>query len=146
RRAMSASSPRWTSVALLVALGACTQHGGRLEMSWTGADTGRLVAPATAEWCAAGKYVRVEALRGDTGVAVVVFPVDTALSGRYALSLTHAESARPSGVVAFRWFDAMAVAGFRSDSGSMTLHRDAEGSLLGELRANGRLVGPRPRE
>jgi hypothetical protein len=133
-------------LALLPALGACTaERGGRLEVKWTGADTGRLVAPATAEWCATGKYVRVEALHGDTGVAVAVFPVDTALSGHYTLSLAHAESARPSGVVALRWFDAMTLAGFRSDSGSITLHREPKGGLSGELRADGRLVGPRPK-
>ena len=143
------TSPRTMSagLALLAALGACTANrGGGLEVSWTGADTGRLVAPATAEWCATGRYVRVEALHGDTGVAVAVFPADTAWSGHYTLSLAHADSVRPSAVVALRWLDAMALAGFRSDSGSVTLHREPKGGLSGELRADGRLVGARPRD
>lgn len=134
-----------TGLALLATLGACTANGGQLDVKWTGADTGRLVVPATAEWCATGKYVRVEAMHGDTGVAVAAFPADTAWSGHYTLSLAHADSARPSGVVALRWFDGMTLAGFRSDSGSITLHREPKGDLSGELRADGRLVGARPR-
>src|SRR5689334_12620698 len=98
---------------LLAALGACTgRRGSQLDAHWTGADTGRLVTSAGAEWCAVGKYLRIEALRGDTGVAIAIFPADTVLPGRYQFAATLDDSSRPAAAVVLRWLDALALAGF----------------------------------
>ena len=47
---------------------------GYMEARWTGADTGVVSAPAIAEWCEERRLLEIRAVRGDTGVALAVFP------------------------------------------------------------------------
>ncbi len=50
---------------------------GSLDVEWTGADTGKLSAPAVAEWCDGLKVLELRAIQGDTGIALVLFPADS---------------------------------------------------------------------
>ncbi len=74
-----------TQLARLVGAGlagalACSHGGpddsgtGTLEVEWTGADTGKLSAPAVAEWCEGLRLVEVRAVHGDTGIALLLYP------------------------------------------------------------------------
>jgi hypothetical protein len=121
-------------------------NGGKLEASWTGSDTASVAMPATASWCAAGRYLEIRATREDTGVAVAVFPGDStplAVAGEYPLlgQALAVDSSRPFAVVAVRWADPGAVSGVRSDSGSVVVRRGPDGRLGGEFTARGNLFG-----
>jgi hypothetical protein len=47
---------------------------GSLEVEWIGSDTGKLSAPAVAEWCDSLKLLELRAIHGDTGIALVLYP------------------------------------------------------------------------
>jgi hypothetical protein len=47
---------------------------GSLEVEWIGSDTGKLSAPAVAEWCDSLKLLELRAIHGDTGIALVFYP------------------------------------------------------------------------
>jgi len=49
-------------------------RAGSLEVEWIGSDTGKLSAPAVAEWCDGLKLLEVRAIHGDTGIALVFYP------------------------------------------------------------------------
>jgi len=141
---------------LLVTVTACQRIGsgsakagsGRLDARWTRADTGTLAAPATAEWCTFGRYVKLQAANGDTGLAIAIFPADTkqtSLSGRYRIQDTLTDASRPAAAVALRWSNPTSVSGFRSDSGFVILRRGPDGLLAGEVKATGRILGGMPK-
>lgn len=112
------------------------QSGARLEVEWTGADTGKLAAAATAEWCGNPPMLEITALQGDSGIGILLYPTDTVRADSYpVLPPERADSSRPSGAVALRWFGEAAVKGFRSDSGSVVVTRSADGRLSGRFSA-----------
>jgi hypothetical protein len=122
---------------------------GSLEVEWTGADTGKLSAPAVAEWCDGLKVLELRAIQGDTGIALVFYPSDSvppADSGAPAQSVTpgdypvvppgRAASRRPSAAVALRWFAETSIRGFRGDSGTVALEATAPGTSAGRFSAH----------
>jgi hypothetical protein len=136
-------------VAGLVGLTACTSRGpsdaraGSLEVAWTGADTGTLSAPAIAEWCDSLKLLEVRAVHGDTGIALVLYPSDSATPedpvtpGAYLVVLPErADSIRPSAAVALRWFAETSIRGFRGDSGAVGLVTTGPGMGAGRFFAH----------
>ncbi|HVK01367.1 MAG TPA: hypothetical protein VM365_10885, partial [Gemmatimonadales bacterium] len=48
--------------------------GATLEARWVGSDSGKIVAPAVAEWCDSLRLLEVSAVHGDTGIALVLYP------------------------------------------------------------------------
>jgi hypothetical protein len=114
--------------------------GGTLEVQWVGSDTGKLVAPAVAEWCDSLRMLELRAVHGDTGIALVLYPADSAKAGDYRMVLPErGDSIRPSSAVALRWFAETSIRGFRSDSGSVTVTAlgpgAGRGSFGGRLRS-----------
>jgi hypothetical protein len=110
--------------------------GGRLEVEWTGADTGKLAGGAVAEWCAAPPMLEITAVQGDSGIGILLYPTDTVRADSYPLLRPErADSSRPAGAVALRWFGETAVKGFRSDSGSLIVTRSPDGRLAGRFSA-----------
>jgi len=109
----------------LLLLAACSRAepaapGGRLEVQWVGSDTGKLAAPAVAEWCDSLRMLEVRAVHGDTGIALVLYPADSMVPGRYPLVRPQRrDSTRPSAALAIRWFAETSIRGFRSDSGQV---------------------------
>ena len=96
--------------------------GGSLEAQWIGSDTGKLVAPAVAEWCGSLRVLELRAVHGDTGIALALYPADSLAAGDYpAVQPERGESTRPSAAVVMRWFAETSIRGFRGDSGSVTL-------------------------
>jgi hypothetical protein len=57
--------------------------GATLEARWVGSDSGKIVAPAVAEWCDSLRLLEVRAVHGDTGIALVLYPADSVTSGPY---------------------------------------------------------------
>ncbi len=116
---------------------ACAPHGepaGILEAEWTGTDTISIRTSATALWCRQGPWLEITGLLGDTGVAVVVYPPDTAPAGQYAVH-DPADSLGSGAGVAVRWFGPDAVHAFQGRSGSVTVVGDENGTLRGEFDA-----------
>jgi hypothetical protein len=113
-----------------------TPAGGRLEVQWVGSDTGKLVAPAVAEWCDSLRMLEVRAVHGDTGIALVLYPADSVTPGRYRLvSPQRLDSARPSAALAVRWFAETSIRGFRSDSGAVRVTTLGPGTGSGTFGA-----------
>lgn len=132
---------------LLLALAACSRPAAppperaRLEADWTGSDTGRLSGRATAEWCDSLRVLEIRAVRGDSGVAVALYPADSVLADSYpVLPPARADSAPPGAAVGLRWFAETAVEGFRSDSGAVVVESAGTGGITGRFVAYVRSV------
>jgi hypothetical protein len=120
---------------------------GSLEVEWIGADTGKLSAPAVAEWCDGLKLLELRAIHGDTGIAVLLYPsdslpgdsvapADSATPGDYpVVPPERADSRRPSAAVALRWFAETSIRGFRGDSGRVVLEATGPGTAAGRFSA-----------
>ncbi len=109
--------------------------GARLVAEWTGSDTGRIVAPARAEWCDSLGLLEVRAIHGDTGLALAVYPIGPVRPDTYPVLLpSRADSSPPSAAVVLRWFAETAIRGFQSDSGTVVLER-ADGRVSGHFEA-----------
>lgn len=140
REALAASG--WLALAVVTG-GACSRQepaapqGGTIEAQWVGSDTGRLVAPAVAEWCDSLRMLELRAVQGDTGIALVLYPADSLARGEYPVAAPQrADSARPSAAVALRYFSETSIRGFRSDSGAVTLGGTGPGGTSGRFTAH----------
>jgi hypothetical protein len=124
-----------------MALVGCVQQKAgsqaRLEAQWTGSDTGKVAGPPTAEWCDSLRLLQIQVVRGDTGIALALYPTDSMLGGRYrVLPPARADSTPPASAVALRWFAATAIRGFQGDSGSVVVERNRAGKLSGKFEVN----------
>ncbi|MEO8449908.1 MAG: hypothetical protein ABI647_08970 [Gemmatimonadota bacterium] len=121
---------RWTLLALTVA--ACSKPApkptgptpGTLSVSWTGSQTGKFEARAEGNWCPADSVLEITATRGDTGVGVSLFAVDTVKPAQLpiispAVNVTW----RPISMAAVRWFNEkdVEIVGFEGATGSVTV-------------------------
>lgn len=115
----------------------------KLAIEWHGKYRGRMVLPAQINWCPVTRVAVLEAVSGDSGVAIVLYEHD-ALTGtpHPVLSPDLAASApRPSATAALRWMrldNDTALAGFRSLSGSVRIQL-APGKVSGDI--NARMLG-----
>jgi hypothetical protein len=132
---------------------------GSLEVEWIGSDTGKLSAPAVAEWCDSLKLMELRAIHGDTGIALVFYPSgsgmrapvpptrsvakpdsvargDSVTPGKYpVIAPERADSSRPAAAVALRWFAETSIRGFRGDSGTVVLEATGPGGSAGRFSA-----------
>ena len=114
--------------------------GGRLEATWSPRDGG-IAGEATAEWCALRQVLEIRTIRGDTGLAIAVYPGKAVGPGRYrVVDPVRAESLPPAAAVAVRWVTRNRVQGFRGDSGQVELERSPSGQFYGRVRARARSV------
>ncbi len=132
---------------LLLVLAACSRPAAppperaRLEADWTGSDTGKLSGRATAEWCDSLRVLEIRAVRGDSGVAVALYPADSVVADSYpVLPPARADSTPPAAAVGLRWFAETTVEGFRGDSGAVVVEAAASGRLSGRFLAHLRSV------
>jgi hypothetical protein len=149
-----AAALEWLVAAGLVGALACSSaepadsRAGSLDVEWTGADTGKLSAPAVAEWCEGLKVLELRAIQGDTGIALVLYPsdsipradsivpADSATPGDYpVVPPERADSSRPSAAVALRWFAETSIRGFRGDSGTVVLEATGPSVSAGRFSA-----------
>jgi hypothetical protein len=112
-----------------------------MESGWTGADTGRMAARTTAEWCPERRRLEIRAIQGDTGVAIVLYPLDTIEADTYrVVHPERADSLPPSAGVGLRVFSSNTIQGYQGDSGKVVLERSSSGELSGTLDARARSV------
>jgi hypothetical protein len=115
---------------------ASRNEAGHIEVHWTGSERGGLSAPAIAEWCSVLRHLEIRGVRGDTGFAILVHPVDTIAATHYkVMDPTRAESLPPAAAVALRWVALTSIKGFQGESGSVILRRATSGEWSGQLTA-----------
>lgn len=141
------SSARWLLRALGAGLAvACSssrgdQRGARLEVEWSGSDTGKAQATPTAEWCDSLRLLEIRALRGDTGVALALYPRTRVEAGRYPIvPPAAADTSAPAAALALRWFAETSIMGFQGDSGLVTVRESPPGVYAGTIEASARSV------
>jgi hypothetical protein len=134
-------------VIVLVGLPGCNRDlasragAGQIDVRWTGSERGRLAGRATAEWCPILRLLEIRAIRGDTGVALAIYPADTITPGQYRIiAPARAESLPPAAGIALRWATQTAVKGFQGESGSVAVDRSPSGELSGRITATARSV------
>lgn len=132
---------RLAAIALVLAT-ACSREkpagapASTLEVAWVGSDTGKLVAPVVAEWCDSLRMLELRAVRGDTGIALALYPAESVTAGRYPMvPPERGDSTRPSAAVALRWFAETSIRGFQGDSGSVSLAAGGPGAGGGSFAA-----------
>jgi hypothetical protein len=131
----------------IVAAAACSRPAAipsdraRLEAGWTGSDTGKISAAATAEWCDSLRVLEIRALRGDSGLALALYPMDSVRPGSYpVLPPIRADTSRPAVALALRWFAETAIEGFRGDSGALVVAAATSQRITGRFEAQVRSV------
>ncbi len=139
---------RWLLAAGMLGTAACSDQeraaapAGSLELTWTGSDTGKLSGPAVAEWCDSLDLLELRAIRGDTGIALLLYPSDSAAArdsvppGEYpVVPPPRADTTRPSAAIALRWFAETSIRGFRGDKGHVVLESTGPGPSAGRFTA-----------
>ncbi|HEU5039645.1 MAG TPA: hypothetical protein VFT84_02420 [Gemmatimonadales bacterium] len=112
----------------------------RLIVAWTGSDTGAMAAKAVAEWCDSLRVLEIRGVRGDSGLAMAIYPLDRVQADSYPVMLPdRADSTRPSAAVGARWFAETSVKGFQGDRGAVIVEQ-ASGRVSGRFRARMRSV------
>jgi hypothetical protein len=136
-----------TCLYVLSLLAACREGpapspgGGQLDVRWGGRHGGAISSPAAAGWCGLRRVLEIRSVRGDTGIAMALYPGKTLAAGMYRVTdPAKAESIPPAAAVAVRWLTQNAVQGFQGDSGQVDLQRSSSGHLSGRLRARVRSV------
>jgi hypothetical protein len=113
----------------------------RLVASWTGSDTARIATHATAEWCDSLRVLEIRAIKGDTGIALAIFPVDSIKPDSYPAMLPlRADSLRSAAAIALRWFAETAIMGFQSESGGVVVEATDSQRVWGRFEARMRSV------
>ncbi len=143
-------SARVPVVMLLLAVwlaGACgdsppdERKGPFLDAKWSGSDSGKIGGPATAEWCDSLHLLEIRAVRGDTGIALALYPAGPFRPGTYPVKPpATADSAPPGAAVGLRWFAETSMRGFQGDSGSVAVRESPPGVYAGEIEAHARSV------
>jgi hypothetical protein len=115
--------------------------GPTVDVQWAGTtvDSAHVSAPATAEWCDSLDLAQIQALRGDTGIAILLHPVKEFGAGRFpVVPPARVDSAAPAAAVALRWFAETSVRGFQGDSGVVIVEQNGPGGYGGtfELAAH----------
>lgn len=124
-------------------------HAGSatLAIEWRGKFRGRMVLPAQINWCPVTRVAVLEAVSGDSGVAIVLYEQNALTGGAHPVFSPEvaASARRPSATAAMRWMRLdrdTALAGFRALSGAAQI-RLVPGKASGELDARMRSVtGP----
>ena len=136
-----------TSLLALTLAASCGERGAGggsgpfLEAEWSGKDTATIRGAATAEWCDSLRLLQIQALRGDTGVAIAIYPGGQLEAGRFrVVSPTRADSAPPGAAVALRWFAETSIKGFQGDSGAVVVDQPRPGVLTGTFNAKAHSV------
>ena len=126
---------------LCLGLLACRTQGrsGQLELRWRGTDHGGLSAAATAQWCSPLRLLEIRSIKGDTGVAVAIYPAETLIAGSYPIKAPpKAESIPPAAALALRWAGPTSVRGFQGESGTVILQRSPRGEISGRVSSSAR--------
>ena len=125
---------------LLLAAAACKSTPpkampGDLDVSWGGTESGRFIAPLEATHCAESGLVELLAIRGDTGVGMALFLLDSAIVQPVeypVISGSQLQEPRPGATMGTRWFATTSIAAFEGVMGNINLSV-AGGALTGTV-------------
>lgn len=135
------SRASWRIPAVLVVMTGCGRGHPAVTASWTGADTGALVASAVATWCPGQRLLEITAIRGDSGLSLVAYPAASWSAGIFPLFDPLTDSTRrPSAAMAVRWVTLDQVVGYRSVGGVARLARvngTVSGTVSGRMLRSG---------
>jgi len=112
-----------------------TAAAGTLAIQWRGSHRGEAVLPARVNWCPVNRTGVLEAIAGDTGVAVVLYEANALTRGPHAVVMPGVPAVlpRPGASVVMRWpKDSSALLAFASQSGLVDV-RSAPKLLSGTL-------------
>ena len=108
--------------------------GSFLEAEWSGKEKSTIRGAATAEWCDSLHLLQIQALHGDTGIAIAIYPGRQLEAGRFpVVSPAKADSTPPGAAVALRWFAETSIRGFEGDSGTVVVEQPRPGVLTGSF-------------
>jgi hypothetical protein len=114
---------------------------GHLEVQWEGSSKGQLSGLATASWCELRRVLAIRTVRGDTGIALALYPEKALTPGAYkVVAPARAESIPPAAAVAVRWPTKSVIQGFQGDSGRVILQRTSSGRVSGRVSSRARSV------
>jgi hypothetical protein len=100
-----------------------------------------MVAPMTAEWCDVRRALEIRGVAGDTGLGLVLYPVDTIDADSYRIVPPEgADTLPPAAAIALRVFSPNTIQGYQGDSGTVALERGKDGELSGVIEARARSV------
>ena len=124
--------------------GALRAGPAQLAVEWRGRFRGRMVLPAQINWCPVTRVAVLEAVSGDSGVAIVLYEQNALTAGAHPVFSPEAAASapRPSATAAMRWMRLerdTALAGFRAVSGTARIGLVA-GKASGQLDARMRSV------
>jgi hypothetical protein len=128
-------------VVSLAGCGAVPWHrdDGRIEATWSGAERGRVSAPAAAVWCSPERTAQLSAVRGDTGLGFLIHAAESLAVGRYPIvEPAEARAKAPAASVGLRLITQTAVSGYQSRAGTLVLERIEPGRISGRFDATGR--------
>jgi hypothetical protein len=107
---------------------------GRLEVRWSGADSGHFARRATAEWCPASRVLTLIATDGDTAVGVALHPAKLPAPGRYpVVDPATGSSLVPRSALALRYFATTTVSSWSGRGGMVTIDAIGDGDLSGAI-------------
>jgi hypothetical protein len=115
---------------------------GTLAVQWRGKHRGAAVLPARVNWCPVTRTGVLEAIAGDTGIAVVLYEVNALSRGPHTVVTPGGAAAvpRPGASVVMRWpKDSSVLLAFTSQSGLIdvrTAPKLVSGTLSIRLRAS----------
>ena len=121
-----------------------TTRGAELVVSWRGKLAGTMTLPATLNWCPVTRVGVLEAMSGDSGVALLLYERDSLTPGPHTMVSPDASGAAPKPTASFvmRWLRSgsdTALAGFRSESGTTRI-QFVGGKASGDINARMRSV------
>ena len=98
----------------------------RISVRLRGRYPGSMVLPATINWCPVTRVGVLEAVSGDSGIAVVLYERDSITAGPHAVvgSDAAAAGAKPAATMVMRWMHLSpdtAVSGFRAETGTVRM-------------------------
>lgn len=110
-----------------------------LAVRWRGKYQGAMTLPARINWCPGTRHGILEAISGDSGVAVVLYERDSLTSGAHLVASPDlaASIQAPGATVVMRWMRTgrdTAITGFRSQGGTVAISF-ASGLGSGDINA-----------
>ncbi len=115
-----------------------------LTMSWNGKYQGSMSSPATLNWCPVTRIGVLEAVSGDSGLAIILYERDSLTSGPHPLFSPEVAvgAAKPGASAVMRWVRThpdTGVTGFRTSSGTVRIQFTG-GKASGDINARMRSV------
>ena len=114
-------------------------------VNWRGKSAGTMELPATLNWCPVTRIGVLEAMAGDSGVALLLYERDSLTAGPHAVVSPDLSAGAPKPAASFvmRWLRSApdtALTGFRSESGTARI-QFVGGKASGDVNARMRGIG-----